>query len=167
MNTHTIRCATLLGFALGAPVIALATSALAAADPDYVVYEPISSNGPDAGQPGEYFFTGGVKDLSHPTVGIHGDGVVGNWIATNQIFAGLDFYSNTAGYELYVNGADSHDYIEEYSNFVASDATGTELWGNTFTEELNSSGVVIGMSDVIDFGGQDFTLFDTLPSTEF
>lgn len=93
------------------------------------------------------------------------------WSATGSqpIKSSLDWISTRipCGYELYVNGADSHDYIEEYSNFVASDATGTELWGNTFTEELNSSGVVIGMSDVIDFGGQDFTLFDTLPSTEF
>lgn len=160
--TNLHRAVGLIGIAVGGPLIALVTSALATANPDYIVYDEVTSNGPFP-QPGAETFTGNVKDLTATTVGLHGDGLIGNWIATTQLFAGMEINSGTYDYELYANGADTNDYMETFSNSVYSEALSTQLWGSTFTEELNSSGAMIGMEDIVHMFGQDFTLFDTLP----
>ncbi|MEB3033986.1 hypothetical protein [[Mycobacterium] nativiensis] len=157
MSTLQRRCAAaLIGVAVGSPLIATMTSALAAADPDQLENLELLGYGPPPSQLGTDTFSGVVKDMTNPTAG--DAGAIGTWTQTDENLGWLFIGTSSDSYHEYVNGSDTGDIINIYENSEAGG--GTALWSNTLTETLSSSGNVIGMEDVVGLFGQEYTLFD-------
>jgi hypothetical protein len=186
MTITTRRTAALgaLLAAAAAPLIALSTSAIAAADPNDLWEEPIDSygtsgsygapdsiNNPTDGTDFDITGTPGTETLSGD-LDVAGTGIadpIGTFNESNQtVSLGTDSYlysdNSTDTYQDVVGGTPNGDSIvQDYSSVwdtTNSGSTFTELWGSDFTETLNSAGNLINVADTVDLFGHAVTLFD-------
>lgn len=170
MTITTRRTAVLGGLlaAAAAPLIALSTSAIAAADPDT---DPIGLSGTDAwgtsdgewGSLGSYNVVGDVVDDNYPALNN-----IGTFSDNVQIFGNasdeLATVDETVTYQDVLNGVSNGDTIVQDLNGVYDTtdggSTSTDLWSSDFFETLNSTGSLINITDDVDLFGHAFTLFD-------
>lgn len=155
------RATGLIGVLAGAPLIMLVTSSTALATPDELDTSPLYLTTDKS-------YAGGlVQDMQYPFAGEFGDSTLGNWNSSRETALGLHSATTDINYEYYAGGEDTGNTVKQDINLVYAGSSygANELWGNTFTEEVNSHGVVIGMEDIVDIGGHNFTLFDNIPDS--
>jgi hypothetical protein len=152
--------------AVGAPLIALSTSAIAAAGPDYdtEVLDAVQTWGPGNLSPGVTYEVGDTRDALFPALGDNGS--FQSLSATLGPTAGPDLYGIdwTDRFADEINGQPNGDSIVTYANQFAEYTPGTgftaDLGGNEFLETLNSAGNLVALTDYLDVFGSSVTLFD-------
>lgn len=168
----TPRRATAFGgllAAVAAPLIALSTSAIAAAEPDF---DPEALDATETWgtpqppfTPGLTYAVGDTKDALYPALG--DTGTFQALYTTLGSTTGTDLVSINWSdrFTDYINGQSNGDTIvTDYSDLAGwSQATGTftaDLGGNLFYETLNSAGNLVEVGDNVDLFGNVVTLFD-------
>lgn len=163
------RVVGLAGIFIGAPLIALASCAMAFADPDQLFRVTDSNEGPALGafSIGSDVITGRFYDTDNVSAGINRDGFVGDWFEEKDDLGLIQIVSQDDGYRWYVNGVNTNnDYIQENSINLEIPATGSgSLFGNDLLLEYNyPGGQLVGLEDSITIFGFDVTLVDALTS---
>lgn len=147
-------------------MIALATSALASADPDEITrYDLYGAVG---GQPGTYRIGGEVFDINLAVQANPVFPLIGVWTETEDvIIPTLALFTTNGTYELHEAGQDTGDLVKVYDNEIANGTVSSSMhWGSSLSEVLDDHGTVIGMEYIVDLGGHDYTLFDTIPAAD-
>jgi hypothetical protein len=162
MPMTTRRKAALGGLlaAAAAPLIALSTSAVAAADPDS---DPIGTETTDEWGPVDNESgVGDVYDVNYLSLGPIGTTSFSEQEYGSASTGTLVFGTTTYTFADYINGVANGDSIIENSSLDGYIPAGgsEEYWTNTSFETLNSAGSVINLTDDIDLFGHTFTLFD-------